>query len=224
MKVCPRCGRHYETTQVFCNADGATLIYATNTAVAEPKNDLWLIYLMLGSLALVLGAGISGWFWMRSSRQANAETVTEKSVVENKDAISRQPNPTDKAIDILTAEAVQNLLKRWEKAQDARDFETYRNCYDRSFKGVKTMLKGSQEYNYEQWVKDRRLMFAKAVGLDVDVKNLQISIDGETATAEFDQYYRSLSYSDWGAKVLKVKQTTDGAKITYELMKESNPL
>lgn len=224
MKICPVCGKTYETTQVFCNADGTFLSDSANTLAAEPKNNSRLIYPAIGVLMLILGGGIFGWFWIWAGSQVKAEIVAEKTVAENKNTVSSKPNSPEKAVAALTEEAVQNLLNRWEKALDARDFETYRNCYAKSFKGVKTMLKGSQEYNFEQWMKDRRLMFAKAVGLDVDVKNLQISVEDETATAEFDQYYRSLSYSDWGAKVLKVERTPDGAKITYELMKESRPL
>ncbi len=183
-----------------------------------------MIYLLIGISTLILSGVILGWFWTPTNTPVNPETTTEKSIVENKNSIADKPNSIPKPTAALTAENVQNLLNRWEKAQDARDFESYRSCYARSFKGVKTMLKGSQEYDYEQWIKDRRLMFGKAVGLDVDIKNLQISVDGETATAEFDQYYRSLSYSDWGRKVLKIEQTPEGAKITYELMKQSNPL
>ena len=116
------------------------------------------------------------------------------------------------------------MIKFWENAQDAGDFEGYRSCYAKPFKGVKTVSKSSREYDYAEWMSDRRKMLGKAVGLDVEIKNLQISIDGETATVEFDQYYRSKNYSDWEPKVLKVKQTPAGAKIVYELLKASYPL
>jgi len=130
----------------------------------------------------------------------------------------------DESISPLTEKDVRNLIQFWENAQGAGDFEGYKSCYAKPFKGVKTVSRSSREYDYDEWMNDRRKMLARAVGLDVEVKNLRISIAGETATVEFDQYYRSKNYSDWGPKVLKVKQTPNGAKIAYELLKASYPL
>jgi hypothetical protein len=67
-------------------------------------------------------------------------------------------------------------------------------------------------------------MISQIGGLEVDVKNMRILIEGDTATVEFDQYYHSGSYSDWGPKVLKIKATPDGEKIVYEELKASYSL
>lgn len=124
----------------------------------------------------------------------------------------------------LSEQDIRNLIRFWENAQDAGDFEGYRSCYMKAFKGVKTTASKSNEYDYREWMDDRRKMLIKAVGLDVEIKRMEISIDGETATVEFDQYYYSKNYSDWGPKVLKIKQTPDGPKIYYEMLKASYPL
>jgi len=147
-----------------------------------------------------------------SSTESNEPIIIQKSA-----------KPSN-SLNVLNRQDVENLIKFWENAQDAGDFEGYRSCYTKPFKGVKTVSKISREYDYAEWMSDRRKMIEKAVGLDVEVKNLQISIDGETATVEFDQYYLSKKYSDWGPKVLKIKQMPSGAKIVYELLKESHRL
>ncbi len=78
--------------------------------------------------------------------------------------------------------------------------------------------------SYRVWMADRRRMIANAVNLNIDISNLQIRVEGDTAIAEFDQYYRSLRYSDWGPREIRVKMTPSGAKIVHEVLKASYPL
>jgi hypothetical protein len=70
---------------------------------------------------------------------------------------------------------------------------------------------------------DRRRMFY-VESPTIEIKNMVIQINGDTATVEFDQYYRSARYSDWGPKIMKIKATTAGEKIIYEDLKASYPL
>ena len=55
--------------------------------------------------------------------------------------------------------------------------------------------------------------------LSVEIQNLEILTEGETATAEFTQQFQSVNYNDAGQKILKIKMFPNGAKITYEEMK-----
>ena len=57
--------------------------------------------------------------------------------------------------------------------------------------------------------------------MDVRLNKLQISIQNETATVEFDQYFSVTGYADFGPKIIKVKRTENGAKIIYEELKSS---
>jgi len=124
----------------------------------------------------------------------------------------------------ISVDAVRDLWIRWEKAQDMQSFRLYQSCYGQPFRGVKRVESETKVYNYASWLNDRRKVLGNAIGLDVEINNLQISIEGDTATAEFDQYYRSLRHSDWGPKILKLKMFPDGAKIVYEELKASYPL
>lgn len=177
-----------------------------------------LSHLLIAGLTGGLCYGLTG---------CGLRSVSDITVNENITRPENQNNGVkvfDKSVKSLDEREIDNLLRLWENAQDAGDFEGYQSCYAKPFKGVKTTPKGSKEYNYAEWMADRRRMIKQAVGLDIEIKNRQVSIDGETATVEFDQYYRSKSFSDWGPKILKIKRTPGGAKIVYEMLKASYPL
>lgn len=169
-----------------------------------------------------------------SAQQRNeTPAATPTPVVENtgdSKKLANSPNAEivqdpDPKLQPLTEGKVRNLLGAWVRAQNTRNFANYKACYDSSFEGVQSYLSGtSQKRNYEQWMVDRGKMLNNAVNLKVEIANLQIRVEGDTAIAEFDQYYRSLSYSDWGPKEIQVKMTPSGAKIVYEELKRSYPL
>jgi hypothetical protein len=61
--------------------------------------------------------------------------------------------------------------------------------------------------------------------LQVNTELAQNSARVEWALSiEFDQFYRSVRYSDWGPKILKVKLLPSGEKIVYEELIASHPL
>ena len=154
------------------------------------------------------------------------ETVVKSEIKENSNS-NISVKVTDKEINStppLTVEAVKGVLQKWELSQDRQSFSAYQDCYGSPFKGIKTTNKSETVYDYSGWMADRRKMLKTAVGLDIEIKNLNISIYGDLATVTFDQYYRSLRYSDWGPKEMKVKQTDKGARIVYENLKASYPL
>ena len=208
--------------------------------VRQGVNPLFA-YLAIALFALVAGGAVVAYLKSDSSTPANVSaqqknetpTVASSPVVQNT-VVAKEP-ASNRNVEVvqypdskpqpLTAEAVRNLLVAWERAQDSRNFATYKACYDSSFVGVKSYNTGSsQTLSYNAWMADRRRMLANAVNLNVDIANLQIRVEGETAIAEFDQYYRSLRYSDWGPKEIRVKMTPSGAKIVYEVLKTSYPL
>lgn len=208
--------------------------------VRQGVNPLFA-YLAIALFALVVGGAVVAYLKSDSSVPANVSaqpkneppTTASNNVAQNNVASKEPANNrnvevvqySDSKPQSLTAEAVRNLLVAWERAQDNRSFATYQACYDSSFVGVKSYKTGSsQTLSYNAWMADRRRMFKVAVNLNVDISNLQIRVEGDTATAEFDQYYRSLRYSDWGPKEIRVKMTPSGAKVVYEILKTSYPL
>lgn len=210
-------------------------------------------YLSIGLIALIAGGAIVGWMKSGSGGgqqlppgnivvqqknepannvaggpltiQSQNSNTAVKPVGKSNIQVVQSPDPKPDPAAPLTADVVRGVLAAWERAQESKNFASYQACYDSSFVGVKTIKNGgSQTLGYDGWMADRRRMIKNAVNLDLDISNLKITVDGDTATAEFDQYYRSLRYSDWGPKVITVKMGPAGAKIVREELKASNPL
>lgn len=194
------------------------------------NNSLLLFIAIL--LALILGGGAVALLKSGSKDTSPTETqavptpqpITPRSQTTTKeDGASNQNRNIDTLP--LTVNGVRNLITHWVSSQNAKDLVSYQSCYGPSFQGVKRTASGHLfYYDFNGWMKDRRRMISEAVGLSVEVKNMNVNISGDIATVEFDQYYRSLRYSDWGPKVIKVKMTPAGEKIVYEELKISYPL
>ena len=219
-------------TQVFASFPTKTI---------EKKDANKSFYAIIGTMAVVIiGLSAIVFFLMSGKNDLSNKNRKENQTIENKQTQTEvnktQTAPTIKQenqfiaentpmqVQPLTSEAVRNLINRWEKAQDAQNFRIYQSCYGQPFAGVKRANGATKNYNYASWMNDRGNILRNAVNLDIEIQNLQITIEGDTATAEFNQYYRSLKYNDWGPKVLKLKMFPDGAKIVYEELKASYPL
>jgi hypothetical protein len=188
-------------------------------------------YLTVALLALIVVGGIAAWILIgknstgentRTDSASNKPASPESSASPRvKNSNSNKPaSPTPEAgLPPMTNEAVNALVDAWEKAQDTRNYSAYRNCYDPSFQGVKRTAAGEvSEYNFSQWMDDRRKMMSGAF-MEVGVDKLQITLDGDTAEAQFDQSFKVPNYEDLGPKVMKLKMTSSGPKIIYEELK-----
>jgi len=200
-------------------------------------------YVAVGLLALLIGGRIVIWLksdtktsssvtnqnttpsTVNSTSQNSGEAKEEPKV--NRNQITPKEAQTERPIALPppTIESAQSLMNRWKNAQDTQNFTAYESCYGYSFRGVLRTTSGRVKvYGFNEWMRDRRRMINQTGGLEVDVRNMKIRIDGDTATVEFDQYYRSSSYSDWGPKVIRIKSTPDGEKIVHEELKASYSL
>ena len=188
-------------------------------------------YLTVGLLALIVGGGIAAWILIgknsagentRTDQASNKPVTPERSASPGvRNGNSNKPaSPTPEAgLPPMTNEAANGLIDAWEKAQDTRNYSAYRNCYDPSFRGVKRTAAGEvSEYNFSQWMDDRRKMMSGAF-MEVGVDKLQILLDGDTAELQFDQSFKVPNYEDRGPKVIKLKMTSSGPKIIYEELK-----
>lgn len=236
MKKCPLCHSVFTGDVAFCLQDGTTLLIVEEEKTVVMQSSAYphqpltqgvspiFAYLTIGLAALFIGGGAVFAFVMWGSNPPDAQTKnsnagqTPESPKTN--SVSNQNTPIP--IPSLTTESVQNLMNSWEKSQDTRNFSLYKSCYDLSFKGIKRTVSGSaSDYNYNQWLNDRQKMMNKTKYMDVRLDKLRISIQNETATVEFDQYFSVTGYADFGPKIIKVKMTENGAKIFYEELKSS---
>lgn len=191
-------------------------------------------YLTVGLLALIVGGGIAAWILIgknsdnaRNDSPYNAQNSPERTRPNQNKAgtpgKSQSPTP-ETALPAMTEETVKGLIDTWEKAQDTRNYSAYRTCYDPSFEGVKRTAAGEvSRYNFSEWMDDRRKMFAGAF-MEVGVDKVQISIEGDTAEVQFDQFFKVPNYADSGPKVIRLKMTAGGPRIVYEELKSSTPV
>lgn len=217
MKRCPNCQQSYSDDLVFCLNDGTVLensavSYSGDTPtvivplkVSEKSNKS--LFAVIGAMALAIIGLVAVVFFLVKSG-GNIEETKTPNVAQN------QTNEKSS----ITKEAVQELINRWEKAQDTRSFDDYKACYATAFSGIKRTKTGSEnEMNYAEWLKDREKM-AKNI-IDVRVENLNISIESDTATAQFTQHWKSANYQDTGQKTMRIKMFDGAAKIVYEDLK-----
>ncbi|MFP5482216.1 MAG: TRAP transporter large permease subunit, partial [Gammaproteobacteria bacterium] len=104
---------------------------------------------------------------------------------------------------------VTEVVSNWAAAWSARDVEGYLSFYSSSFE-----LPGA--LSRAQWESQRRARIANKSSIEVDISNLNVQINGEEATAEFDQSYKADKYSDNVRKTLRLKKEDGRWKIVTE--------
>lgn len=110
---------------------------------------------------------------------------------------------------ILVQAEVTEAVSNWAAAWSARDVEGYLSFYSADFE-----LPG--ELGRSQWESQRRERVASKSNIEVDISNLNVQLNGDEATAEFDQNYKADKYSDNVRKTLRLKKEDGRWKILTE--------
>ena len=226
MKRCPNCHQSFSDDLVFCLNDGTVLENSATsfsgdmpTVVAQPFANQKVektnksFYAIIGAMAVVILGLAAIVFFLVSGEKDDKKEENISNTAQN----SQSGNQTSEKSPI-TKQIAQDLINRWEKAQDTRNFDDYRSCYAPEFVGIKRTKTGSEnQMNYSQWMTDREKMAHNII--DVSVENLNITIDGDTAIAQFIQNWQSVNYQDRGQKTMRIKMFAGEAKIVYEDLK-----
>lgn len=93
--------------------------------------------------------------------------------------------------------AVGAAVHRWASAWAAQDMDDYLSAYDSSFAPP-----GGQ--TRKAWEEERRARIVGKTAISVDVRNLEIEVEGNTATAKFRQAYRADSLNVNSRKTLEL--------------------
>lgn len=235
MKKCPKCQNVFDDDLNFCLEDGAILqlisvndsaptqIIPAGLVTAQTKKPFNPgIYLIIGAMtALIVGLAVFVIYLISDDATVSTENKHSQKVKAGNTAAGEN---TGESAEKISETEVRNLLNKWKQAQETKNIADYQSCYGKTFTGIKRTTESSSTYDYDSWMKDRRLMIANASGLSLEISDLLISIDEDIATVNFEQIYRSSSYSDRGQKVLKIKKFNDGEKIIYEELKYAIPL
>lgn len=135
-----------------------------------------------------------------------AEKVTASEPSKETDA-AEEETTSEKNGDSYSAE-ISEMIGRWKSSWEDRDYETYSQFYTGTF-FVKDM-------GLEQWLALKENKFQKAQNISVKIKDINVEVYGDRATAEFTQLYNSEQYNDKGVKTLMLVKTDDGWKIESE--------
>lgn len=126
---------------------------------------------------------------------AAAKSVAKPVAVEPapvKPALAK-PNPVNPAIANKDVEAA---VTRWAQAWSARDIDTYFAAYASNFT--------TDGLTHAEWEAQRRARITAPAMINVKISNLKVEQQGDTASATFNQSYRSDRHQSTVKKTLKL--------------------
>lgn len=122
---------------------------------------------------------------------------TNVKVVETKPATPSlsAPAPANKPAATSEKDAALNLLETWAKAWSNQDVNKYLSFYAKDFQTPKGESR-------QAWAQDRRERIEGKGKINVRIDDANVSIEGNTATVKFKQFYTSDRLSATSRKVL----------------------
>jgi len=106
---------------------------------------------------------------------------------------------------------ITSSVKDWAKAWSDKNIDQYLVAYSPKFKPQDGLSRSA-------WVKQRKHRLAKYKWIEVTLSNLKVSVENETATAEFIQSFKSNKYSETGLlKRLELKKVNSRWLIVEEI-------
>ena len=136
------------------------------------------------------------------SEEVPAPAVTDKNIAS---ANSEQIGTKD-----IPKKDVEKLVNKWLVSWKSGDMKTYRSCYASDFQ--------SKGKNLNDWISYKTNIQKKSNNIDININDLQISLDGNTALAVFVQKYSSSILRDSGTKTLELKNINGEWNIYREVM------
>ncbi|HYD34434.1 MAG TPA: TolC family protein, partial [Methylophilaceae bacterium] len=137
---------------------------------------------------------------------SDAKPISDTLVSLTKQPIA-QPKvlPNDK-------EKVATRLEQWASAWEQKNFDAYTGFYSKDFEP-------SGFPNKDAWLQHRKQRLAKAGPIRITLQDVNITVTGNKAVAEFMQIYSSPDYSDKVAKQLVLEMEQENKQ--WVIVKES---
>jgi len=126
-------------------------------------------------------------------------------------------NLPERAIEIERS-LIEQFIEAWRSSWESREIKWYEEFYSRTFK--------SDEFEYNGWIRHKKLIFSQYSRLNITVSELQILKFDEYYLAEFYQIFQSEIYEDSGIKKLYIRHDGEGneLKIISELWTAQNEI
>jgi len=120
-----------------------------------------------------------------ASAKAEPKAVTPPPQAEAKPAAAAEVKPSsDSKLSAGGRTEVEKSIRDWAAAWSRKDVKSYLAAYDREFQ-----TPGGEPRNI--WEAERTRRLDKPEPIQVGVENLQVTVEGDRATAKFRQHYRS---------------------------------
>lgn len=124
-------------------------------------------------------------------------------------AMVSQPSPTAAGLSAGDSEPIRKALERWSAAWSSRDMEAYLSQYAKTF-----VPAGGQ--SRAAWEKTRYQRILSKRHITHEVRELEIVVDGDTATAHFEQMYAADQTRQVGPKTLRLQRENGDWRIMSE--------
>ena len=122
----------------------------------------------------------------------NDHFILQKKATPSSIRIKQTSNRDNK--DIFSEGFFQGYLKKWVRAWENQDLQSYFSFYARNFKGLKN--------KHLDWKDSRRLALEKHTNISIELNNIKIFQKNDVAKTNFTQIFKSDNYSDIGIKEL----------------------
>lgn len=139
---------------------------------------------------------------------ADAKPISDTLVsLANKPIVQPKVLPNDK-------EVVAGRIQQWVTAWEQKNFDAYAGYYSKNFEPTGFPSK-------DAWLKNRKQRLAKSGPIRITLQDINISVTGNKAVAEFMQIYSSPTYTDKVMKqlVLELEQENKQWVIVKETVK-----
>ncbi len=121
---------------------------------------------------------------------------------------ARAAEPSADAVRARRVAEVRQRVADWEAAWESRDVDRYMTFYDRSFR--------SQGRDYDAWQEYKKRLSGQYRFIEIELSDVTVSVQDDTAIVEFTQVYRSDLYRDTTRKALHFRLSGDVWKIIRE--------
>jgi TPR repeat protein len=135
------------------------------------------------------------------------ERLIEEKVASNSTKMKQTLQSNNK--DLVSKKIFFDYLKKWARAWENQDLESYFSFYSKKFTGLKN--------RHWDWKISRQLAFKNNTNIFIDLKNIQIFQKNDVAKTSFIQTFKSDKYSDIGKKELFWVKYGSDWRITSEL-------
>ena len=150
------------------------------------------------------------------AEEIEVAALTEEQSLEQ-EGTQLPASETDSEVDLQsqselnTNDIVRDRVNSWAKAWSNQDLDSYLAHYSGSFVPRDNM-------SLADWKEQRRGRLLWREYIKVELTDMNVDIEGDTASASFIQHYESNTFKGTGKKTLKLKQVNGGWFITQELI------